>query len=508
MGSISDSTMGAAPPQAPTPSPATRKAQLPNSIQDPNAAPALGPDPAPGLEAEPAPAPPPPAKAANANMHEVSFASLMHFSVGDRKVQGAGGGLEAFENRILLARRGWGRALPFPLFVVVADQSVKTREVLQLNNCKLENGTLWASAPLAFEEWVCDAPNYEAFRVVLTTCSGRYSEWAANGCCAYDRSVQYAMDIRKEDFAAVNWFGISDDDVGFATEGLFPFLAQLDSSQRIALNPSAHNLKDQEVGMPGMPWNPIARLCNNVIPEKFVGTVTSRGLLEATAALHGQGGLEKICGRWDKPVDQNGSQDTVLGLFWWAFDAYFVPMADKFVDNPNIGYYPKATKSTALFTHAVRTALQHNALALQSPIPFAKLPGAQFSDSILVAEGKTVADMGPVNCQPHRKGGKGLTVDRELAELRLSVCRECFNPYCRCQRNPDCKDYQPPAIANFCGEQRHLNLWSGCDLCYDPSLALGKDALESMMGCVMGKIKQGDAKFKHCLTIQAILKPK
>ena len=123
-------------------------------------------------------------------MHEVSFASLMHFSVGDRKVQGAGGGLEAFENRILLARRGWGRALPFPLFVVVADQSVKTREVLQLNNCTLENGTLWASAPLAFEEWVCNAPTYEAFRVVLTTCSGRYSEWAANGCCAYDRSVQ------------------------------------------------------------------------------------------------------------------------------------------------------------------------------------------------------------------------------------------------------------------------------------------------------------------------------
>ena len=80
--------------------------------------------------------------------------------------------------------------LRLPLFVVVADQSVKTREVLQLNNCKLENGTLWASAPLAFEEWVCDAPNYEAFRVVLTTCSGRYSEWAANGCCAYDRSVQ------------------------------------------------------------------------------------------------------------------------------------------------------------------------------------------------------------------------------------------------------------------------------------------------------------------------------
>merc|ERR1719446_1673956 len=255
-----------------------------------------------------------------------------------------------------------------------------------------------AAAP--FEEYTCTSA-VGGVSAVLVPCRGTPGVWSSLDKplfgCKFDSAVDYAFHARAERFQNVAWFSIGDDDVAYARPVLREFLKHYDPTERIVLNPGAQTDEEQRRGA-GPAWNPHVRACNANIPERFMGSVYSRGLLDATKAEHAKGVLEHLCAEFD------GAQDTVQGLLWWVHGAKFLPIGRPEVDTTSVANWTMSkAPAEVMIAHRIRT--EDDFAALQSegerlyPRPEA-LRGPKYAESVNALRNGSAFTLTRLNCKP------------------------------------------------------------------------------------------------------------
>lgn len=226
---------------------------------------------------------------------------------------------DRFTNRLVAAKQSWAKDIEN--YIVVGHQSPIADVTLTGQGCT-EGDTVEApGSGHVFVEWNC--PH---FTYLLVTC--RVLKWYASGC-KYDRAMEYMMYVDPARFEDVKWVGIGDDDVGYAQDLLLDYLGHYDPKDRLVLNPAAESLENQRSGegVTNFKWNPTVKQCNNLIPERCIGVVVSRGLFDAAKAEFQMESMEGLSDTFD------GAHDTVQGLLWWMYDAKWIPMALRYHGN-------------------------------------------------------------------------------------------------------------------------------------------------------------------------------
>jgi hypothetical protein len=186
--------------------------------------------------------------------------------------------------------------------------------------------------------------------------------------------------VDPESFRDVRWVGIGDDDISYSVPLLSDYLDHYDFKDRIVLNPSADNIEEQRSaeGRVNVKWNLAARQCNAYIPERLMGTVVSRGLIDASSASFQAEALEHISESFD------GSHDVLQGLLWWMYDAKWVPMALQTRDNEELRDGSLPSSHRLMISHKLRTPGDYQDLqSLEKEYfpPAEKLEGSSYAHS-------------------------------------------------------------------------------------------------------------------------------
>jgi hypothetical protein len=209
------------------------------------------------------------------------------------------------------------------------------------------------------------------------------------------------LDVEPWRFSAVKWVGIGDDDSGFSQELLLDYLGHYDHRDRLILNPSADSLENQRrgEGRVNVKWNSQVRRCNAVIPERLMGVVVSRGLIDAAQTEFQNETMEKLCHRFGP----DAAQDTVQGLLWWMYDAKWIPMGllshdnEKF-DMPNVPKVPQlliAQKLTTSEDYKRFEAIRRSYFPAPEP-----LCGTEYRDSRNAKRGGGAWSLNGESCLP------------------------------------------------------------------------------------------------------------
>jgi hypothetical protein len=292
-------------------------------------------------------------------------------------------------NRVVSAKESWAKDIEN--YFVVGHQSPIADVTLTGQGCT-EGDTVDApGSGHTFVKWNCPG-----FTYLLVTC--RVLAFDASGC-KYDRAMEYMLYVEPERFADVKWVGIGDDDIGYAQDLLLDYLGHYDAMDRLVLNPAAANLVEQRSGEGpvNFQWNQQARECNNVIPERCVGVIVSRGLFEAAKEEFQMESMESLTEHF------GGAHDAVQGLLWWMHEAKWIPMALRYRANEGLveSNLPKVPQ--LLIAHKLQSAEDYEKFGAIAKGNFPEpevLSGNKYVDSRNARLGGPASSLTPVTCLP------------------------------------------------------------------------------------------------------------
>lgn len=317
--------------------------------------------------------------------------------------------LAQFDQRVLPSRRSWGREVPE--FTMIATHSATAQTVLDQRGCTRAPVSY---ADHAFAEWSCPAGDAPEFRYLLVKChtakqmrklaKGKLDRAQMNAfehevstspqfyrdqACKHDRAIEYMMSVNPNAFTDVQWAGMGTDEVGFQADLLLDFLGHYDAKRPLVLNPAA--------GQDGAS-GPVSRgrECNAAIPERFTGTILSRGVLEKVQDDAKAEALETLTYTF------GGAQGTVLGLLLWMHDAEYVPVAQAQGTSEELGAGPSEDAQELIaVAHKLRTPADHTAQTDQLYPPAKRLPGPRYKDSRHAQGGRDLLALSTETCKAH-----------------------------------------------------------------------------------------------------------